>query len=105
MARGKTTTDPTASAAAGLSADAAAVAAMGYEEAVAALESIIDRIERGEIGLEGSLAEYRRGVALVRHCKAILDHAQQQVRELSLDEVEGLAAAVEVSDDEAGADL
>jgi exodeoxyribonuclease VII small subunit len=105
MPRSKPTTDATAPAASGLSADAAAVAAMGYEEAVEALESIIDRIERGEIGLEGSLAEYRRGVALVRHCKAILDHAQQQVRELSLDEVEGLAAAAEPSDDEVGEDL
>lgn len=67
---------------------------MGYEQAVEALESIIERIESGEIGLEASLAEYRRGVALVRHCRSILDSAEQQVRMLSLEEVEGLAAAI-----------
>lgn len=72
----------------------AEVAAMGYEQAVEALESIIERIESGEIGLEASLAEYRRGVALVRHCRSILDSAEQQVRLLSLEEVEGLAAAI-----------
>jgi exodeoxyribonuclease VII small subunit len=76
----------------------AEVAAMGYEQAVESLESIIERIESGEIGLEASLAEYRRGVALVRHCRSILDSAEQQVRLLSLEEVEGLAAAI----DEAG---
>jgi len=33
------------------------IAALGYEEALEALEGIIDRIEQGEIGLEKSLEE------------------------------------------------
>lgn len=72
------------------------IAALAYEDAVAALESIIERIENGEIGLEASLAEYRRGVGLVRHCRAILDSAEQQVQLLSLDAIE--AAAAEIGD-------
>lgn len=64
------------------------IAALGYEEALEALEGIIDRIEQGEVGLEASLAEYRRGVQLVRRCEMVLEAAEQQVRELSLAEVE-----------------
>lgn len=64
------------------------IAALGYEEALEALERIIDRIEQGEVGLEASLEEYRRGVQLVRRCEMVLEAAEQQVRELSLAEVE-----------------
>ena len=67
------------------------IAALGYEEALEALEGIIDRIEQGEIGLEKSLEEYRRGVQLVRRCETVLEAAEQQVRELSLAEVEAHA--------------
>jgi len=68
------------------------IAALGYEEALEALEAIIDRIEQGEIGLEKSLEEYRRGVQLVRRCETVLEAAEQQVRELSLAEVEAHAS-------------
>ena len=74
------------------------IAALGYEEALEALEEIIDRIEQGEVGLEASLAEYRRGVQLVRRCEMVLEAAEQQVRELSLAEVEEHAADGDVED-------
>lgn len=54
-------------------------AAMRFEEATAELEAIIERIERGEIGLEESLAQRRRGEALVRRCREILDAAEQEL--------------------------
>lgn len=63
---------------------------MPYEEAVGELEAIIDRIEQGEIGLEDSIDAYRRGVLLLRRCEAVLGDAEQQVKELSLGEVESL---------------
>lgn len=53
-----------------------------YEEAAAELESIIDRIESGEIGLEESVRAYERGAALVRRCRAILERAEQRIEEL-----------------------
>ncbi|MGA1057851.1 MAG: exodeoxyribonuclease VII small subunit [Phycisphaerales bacterium] len=64
------------------------IASMGYEEAIAALEALIDQIEQGEIGLEASIAEYRRGVQLLRRCEAVLSAAESQVRELTLADVE-----------------
>ncbi len=54
-----------------------------FEEALEQVEAIIDRIERGEIGLEQSLAEYERGVKLIQHCRQIHKHAVQRVDELT----------------------
>lgn len=54
-----------------------------FEEALAQVESIIDRIEAGEVGLEQSLAEYERGVALIQHCRGKLDAAQRQIEDLT----------------------
>lgn len=56
---------------------------MGYEDAVAELESIIERIDSGDVGLDASLDAYRRGAALVRRCREILDSAQQEIERIS----------------------
>ncbi len=53
-----------------------------FEQAIEQLEAIIDRIESGEIGLERSIAEYERGVALIRRCRQVLESAEQRVEEL-----------------------
>lgn len=47
------------------------------------LEQIIHRIESGQIGLEESLKEYERGVALLRRCRDILNRVQQRVENLT----------------------
>lgn len=60
---------------------------MGYEDAVAELESIIARIDAGEVGLDASLDAYRRGAALVRRCREILDSAQQEIERISAAEL------------------
>ncbi|HVP73621.1 MAG TPA: exodeoxyribonuclease VII small subunit [Phycisphaerales bacterium] len=57
-------------------------AEMTWEQAMAELESINEKIERGEIGLEESLHEYRRGVALAKRCQAILDTAEQELKKI-----------------------
>jgi exodeoxyribonuclease VII small subunit len=61
------------------------VKSLSFEEAVEQLEDIIDRIESGQIGLEQSLVEYERGVALRDHCRTILARAEQRVTELAPD--------------------
>lgn len=62
----------------------AAPESLSYEQAVAELELIIQRIESGEIGLEESLTQVKRGEQLLKRCRGVLDTAQQQVRELDL---------------------
>lgn len=54
-----------------------------FEESVEEVERIIDRIERGEVGLEESLREYERGVEMIRRCRAILKQAELKVEELT----------------------
>lgn len=61
----------------------APVEKLTFEQALAEIESIIERIEAGEVGLEESLTQYERGVALVNHCRGKLDRAQQQVEDLT----------------------
>lgn len=54
-----------------------------FEETMERLEEIVRRIEAGEIGLEASIAEYEKGVGLIKRCREILDQAQQRVETLS----------------------
>ncbi len=63
-------------------------ATLSYEQAIGELESLIERIEQGEVGLEQSLAEYRRGAALLKRCRSILETAQQQIEEFTADGTE-----------------
>ncbi len=59
------------------------VSSLTYEVAIAELEGIIARIESGEIPLEESLQQYRRGAALVRRCRDVLDAAKTEVERIS----------------------
>ncbi len=71
------------------------IAALTYEQAIAQLEAIIDKIESGEIGLEDSVKAYERGVALREQCRRILERAERKVSELTPD--------TESADDDNGA--
>jgi exodeoxyribonuclease VII small subunit len=55
------------------------VAEMSFEEAMAALESVVTQLERGEVALEQSLALYERGAALKAHCAGKLKDAEEKV--------------------------
>lgn len=59
---------------------------MSFEQATEELEAIINRIEEGEIGLEQSLAERKRGEHLIRRCRAILDAAEQELEQAAAPE-------------------
>jgi exodeoxyribonuclease VII small subunit len=50
-----------------------------FETALAELESIVDRMEGGELPLKESLAAYKRGAELLQFCQAALKDAQQEV--------------------------
>lgn len=56
-----------------------AVADMSFEEAMAALESVVTQLERGEVALEQSIALYETGAKLKAHCAAKLAKAEEKV--------------------------
>jgi exodeoxyribonuclease VII small subunit len=56
-----------------------------FENAVSEIEAIVARIEAGDLSLEESLAAYRRGAELLKHCQGQLDEAEFQLRVLDED--------------------
>lgn len=50
-----------------------------FEDALTELQQIVSSLEAGQVNLEQSLAQFERGVALVSHCKSLLDEAHQRV--------------------------
>ena len=53
-----------------------------FEAALSELESLVDRMERGELSLEESVACFERGMRLHRHCQRALESANQKVQVL-----------------------
>ena len=51
-----------------------------FERSLGELESIVARLEGGELGLDESLVAFERGVLLFRECQSALDTAEQRVR-------------------------
>ena len=50
-----------------------------FEAALAELEGLVERLERGDLPLDEALKVFERGVALTRHCQTSLQAAQQKV--------------------------
>ncbi|WP_181902961.1 exodeoxyribonuclease VII small subunit [Methylovirgula ligni] len=48
------------------------------------LESIVDRLEKGNVELEESIAIYARGEALKARCEALLKSAEQRIQKITL---------------------
>ncbi|MFY8136195.1 MAG: exodeoxyribonuclease VII small subunit [Aquimonas sp.] len=61
--------------------DGGAVA--GFERSLDELESLVQRLEKGDLSLDESLKAYERGIALFRSCQTALDQAELRVRLLS----------------------
>ena len=58
---------------------------MTFENALNELESIVSKLERGEVTLEESIAIYERGAKLKSHCEGKLKDAQLKVEKIVLD--------------------
>lgn len=54
-----------------------------FEQSLQELEQLVEKMERGEMSLEQSLAAYERGVGLYRQCQSALEQAELRVRLLS----------------------
>ena len=56
---------------------------LSFEQAIGELGSIVGRIEKGEIALQDSLKQYERGMALIKHCRTILQKAEKRIEKIS----------------------
>jgi exodeoxyribonuclease VII small subunit len=60
------------------------IAKLSFEQALAELEEIVRRLEKGEIDLDGAIQAYARGAALKRHCEEKLRQAEARVSRINL---------------------
>ena len=63
----------------------AKIDAMSFEDAMAALEEIVRKLESGDVPLEESIALYERGAKLRANCEAKLKSAEEKVAQITKD--------------------
>ena len=56
---------------------------LSFEESIKRLKTIVDKIEQGEIPLQDSLEQYEQGMALIKHCRTILQTAEKRIEKIS----------------------
>jgi len=61
------------------SPDTSSIDELSFEKAMAELETIVDKLERGEVSLEESIAIYERGEALKKRCDGLLQSAEIKI--------------------------
>jgi len=61
-----------------------AVEGLSFEAALEELETIVSRLEQGEVDLEDSIALYERGMALKAHCEKKLKGAEMRLEKIVL---------------------
>lgn len=61
------------------------VAKMSFETAIAALETVVGKLDGGEVSLDESIALYERGAKLKARCEAELKRAEARVEQITLD--------------------
>lgn len=67
---------------------------MDFETAFFALQETVSLLETEELSLEKSLESYARGQALAKRCAALLEQAELQVRQLSMNTSQALEEEV-----------
>ena len=61
-----------------------AVTELTFEEALRELESVVGRLERGDVALDESIALYERGALLKARCETKLAEAEEKVAKITL---------------------
>jgi exodeoxyribonuclease VII small subunit len=72
---------------------------MSFEQALAALEQIVQALERGDVPLDQSISLYERGEALRAACQQRLDAAQARIERI-VTGAEGRATGTQAFDAE-----
>lgn len=57
---------------------------LSFEDALAALEAIVQKLEKGQVPLEESIEIYTRGTYLRQHCEARLKDAETRIRKITV---------------------
>ncbi len=58
------------------------IQALSFEDALAELETLVQKLESGQVSLEESIDMYTRGTHLKQHCEARLANAQARIEKV-----------------------
>lgn len=67
-----------------MTAAPADIAKMPFEAALAELEGIVERLEKGAVSLEELITLYERGEALKARCDELLKNAEMRIEKIAL---------------------
>ncbi|WP_321389154.1 exodeoxyribonuclease VII small subunit [Emcibacter sp.] len=59
------------------------IRAMNFEDALSALEQIVQNLESGDVSLENSIEIYTRGTQLRQHCEEKLRDAGERIEKIT----------------------
>lgn len=74
------------------------------EAALAEITQLVDKMEHSELTLEESLANFERGINLVKHCQKILSDAEQKVQVLMQKNGQDVLDTYQIDDEGSGED-
>lgn len=66
-----------------MTADTEDISTLPFEQALAELEAVVDKLEKGAVPLEESIATYARGEALKKRCEELLKSAEQRIEKIT----------------------
>ena len=75
------------------------IAAMPFEAALAELEQIVDKLEKGAVALDESISLYERGEALKKRCDELLKNAEMRIEKITLAADGGFKGVAPLDDD------
>jgi len=59
---------------------------LSFEDSIKELTDIVTKIEQGQIPLQDSLQQYEKGMALIKHCRTILNKAEKRIEKITREE-------------------
>jgi exodeoxyribonuclease VII small subunit len=60
-----------------------------FEQSLGELESLVRKLEDGQLDMDGALAAYEQGLARLKRCHSLLAAAEQKVQQLAGVDAEG----------------
>lgn len=71
-----------------------------FEQSLEALNTLVNKMEKGHLPLEESLAYFEKGVAIIRDCQLALKKAENKIQILTQEGNESLRAFTEHKNNE-----
>jgi len=71
---------------------------INFEKSIKQLETLVAKLEKGDLSLEDSLKHFEQGIKLTRECKQALETAEQKISLLNDENGEWVEKELDVED-------